>query len=559
MTKIKEKRMVPIGFVRGVREFKKFEAIIFGEHTEKLSVGYLLEVVDPRKNTKYLAIIRDIKPEFNPMIPDLEQIARELGRPPDIKELEEIIKTFMGQPSYFLAGALSCECELLAQAQIDDETWDEPRLPPSLPSPIVLPDPDTLKKALQPNDGIYLGKLVYNEDVEVQLDYKKFNQHLAILSQTGAGKTETAKRLIYEFIQKPGCSALVIDPVGQYSGLRSVEPGTISLLSKILRENSICKLITLIILGANKNRLDEIANNLAEKLKKLGISASVIVWDLKDNKVEHIQETEEGKRILICNLCLPKELKFSTLQLIRRGKTEFFDMIVRDAAELLNAETQMGIDLEKVAQQFDNICKDLEEKPYFYHRSSIQSVRRDLRYIRELIGKFDRPNSLIKIIFEENSLTIIDHSEYSGSPLPFIAWLLDEIFEFATKNQGTRLLICLEEAHRYCPSEREELERCETAPIVRKIATEGRKFNLCLCLISQRPSRLDSTTLSQCGTLIILRVRNEYDRKQIESSCESVLESDVKLLPELSTGECIVSGVAVPNQRIPLRVRVEKL
>ena len=80
---------------------------------------------------------------------------------------------------------------------------------------------------------------------------------------------------------------------------------------------------------------------------------------------------------------------------------------------------------------------------------------------------------------------------------------------------------------------------------MKKVITEGRKFGTGLLLVTQRPSRIDDTLLSQCNTHLILKLTNPKDQKQVESMVENISESDLAQLPALAPGEGIISGQAV--------------
>src|SRR5262249_45450930 len=90
--------------------------------------------------------------------------------------------------------------------------------------------------------------------------------------------------------------------------------------------------------------------------------------------------------------------------------------------------------------------------------------------------------------------------------------------------------------------------------VIRKIITEGRKFGTGLMLVSQRPSRLDETALSQCNTFLIFRLVNPRDQAFVEKVMENLSKDDSRLLPGFGPGQGIVSGQAV---RFPLLVQVK--
>ena len=104
-----------------------------------------------------------------------------------------------------------------------------------------------------------------------------------------------------------------------------------------------------------------------------------------------------------------------------------------------------------------------------------------------------------------------------------------------------------------CP-EGIEREGAISRSVIEQISREGRKFNCCLVLISQRPIQLSTTALSQCNSQIILRVSNPYDIDHIGRSCEGVTQDILKMLPGLKVGEALISGEAVHH---PLLIQIK--
>ena len=115
------------------------------------------------------------------------------------------------------------------------------------------------------------------------------------------------------------------------------------------------------------------------------------------------------------------------------------------------------------------------------------------------------------------------------------------------------VLIVFEEAHRYLPSGEGFFIQGYARRSVQRILKEGRKYGLGAILVSQRPSELDETLLSQCGTFLALRLSNGQDQGRVKSAVPDELAGLVDLLPALRTGEAIISGEAT---QIPSRVRV---
>lgn len=111
------------------------------------------------------------------------------------------------------------------------------------------------------------------------------------------------------------------------------------------------------------------------------------------------------------------------------------------------------------------------------------------------------------------------------------------------------LLVVMEEAHRYVSPDSGNV----AADVIKRIAKEGRKYGVGAMLVSQRPSEIDETVLSQCGTLIALRLSNPADRARVKGALPDNLSGLMDLLPVLRTGETIISGEAA---RLPVRCRV---
>jgi hypothetical protein len=130
--------------------------------------------------------------------------------------------------------------------------------------------------------------------------------------------------------------------------------------------------------------------------------------------------------------------------------------------------------------------------------------------------------------------------------------LFDALFWGRNIEVGGRnrpLLIALEEAHTYLAKE----SKGRAAAAARRIAKEGRKYGVGLMLVSQRPSEIDPTILSQCGTLISMRLTNEADRSQIKSCASDNLDGLFSMLSILRTGEALVVGEAVG---LPMRALI---
>jgi hypothetical protein len=157
-------------------------------------------------------------------------------------------------------------------------------------------------------------------------------------------------------------------------------------------------------------------------------------------------------------------------------------------------------------------------------------------------------------------LTILDLSGVPSSILndlvgAVLRIVYDAIFWANSLPEGGRerpLLCVLEEAHTYLSKGREGL----ASETVKRIAKEGRKYGVGMMLVSQRPSEIDTTILSQCGTIFAMRLANDVDRSQVSGAATDNLKGLFDMLPVLRTGEAIVVGEAVS---LPIRAMIDSL
>jgi DNA helicase HerA-like ATPase len=124
---------------------------------------------------------------------------------------------------------------------------------------------------------------------------------------------------------------------------------------------------------------------------------------------------------------------------------------------------------------------------------------------------------------------------------------------FDLRRDGTipPTVVFIEESHQFCPEARRAL--AFSKGILETVAREGRKYNLSLCIISQRPVRLSTTVLSQCGTNIFLRITNPYDLDHIRATSEKITKATLTSISSLSVGEALIVGQAT---RFPVFIQV---
>lgn len=157
----------------------------------------------------------------------------------------------------------------------------------------------------------------------------------------------------------------------------------------------------------------------------------------------------------------------------------------------------------------------------------------------------------------EYSVAILDLSGVPSEVMTSLVGSLtrviyESLFWSRRLSEGGRerpLLLVFEEAHSYLG---DHLSGASSA--VQRVVKEGRKYGVGAMIVSQRPSEVDTTILSQCGTIVALRLANATDRAHVASAVADNLAGVLSMLPILRTGEAIITGEAVP---VPMRVLVD--
>ncbi|MFS0738269.1 DUF87 domain-containing protein [Sphingomonas sp. 1P06PA] len=203
--------------------------------------------------------------------------------------------------------------------------------------------------------------------------------------------------------------------------------------------------------------------------------------------------------------------------------------------------------------------------PYMRLKSKLDEIKTDPRYSFMFSGMLvgDTMAAFLQKIFRlpghGKPISIIDVSGVPSDITSVVVAVLSRmVFDYAiwSREEAQRpiLLVC-EEAHRYIPS-----DRVTTGGAVRKIleriAKEGRKYGVSLGLITQRPSDLAEGVLSQCGTIIAMRLNNERDQAYVKAAMPEGARGFLDSIPALRNRECIICGEGVA---IPIRVTLDDL
>lgn len=223
-------------------------------------------------------------------------------------------------------------------------------------------------------------------------------------------------------------------------------------------------------------------------------------------------------------------------------------------------------DLTNIIQtEMGKLDKATNSAPFMRLKGKIEELKADPRYNFMFSGMLvgDTMADFVGKIFRLPSggkpISIIDVSGVPSDITSTVVAVLSRlVFDYAiwSRNEPQRpiLLVC-EEAHRYIPSDRVS-KASAVRSILERIAKEGRKYGVSLGLITQRPSDLAEGVLSQCGTIISMRLNNDRDQAFVRAAMPEGARGFLDSIPALRNRECIICGEGVS---IPIRVALDNL
>jgi uncharacterized protein len=203
--------------------------------------------------------------------------------------------------------------------------------------------------------------------------------------------------------------------------------------------------------------------------------------------------------------------------------------------------------------------------PYVRLLATIDTLRKDRRYAFMFEGLTARDNMdeilsrILRIPVAGRPITILELSAVPSEIVNVMVSLLCRlIFDFAVwsdRDEAIPILVVCDEAHRYIPHDA-SLGFEPTTRAIARIAKEGRKYGVSLCLVTQRPSEVNESILSQCSTIFALRMNNEKDRSYVHAMLPDDASGLLAALPALRQREAIAVGEGVAH---PMRIRFAEL
>lgn len=435
---------------------------------------------------------------------------------------------------------------------------------------VTINDLDVVYGGYEEENSITVGNISVSESLEAKIDVDKLiSRHCAIVGSTGSGKSNSVSVLLEAIANKGFKSSriLIIDPHGEYND-------ALNRFSKVLEINAsdeACKLYIPFWALPFNELIKMFSGNLSDQNREYirGKIVEAKIENAVTNKLDVAQEAITADSPIPFSI---KKLWFELDDFERQTYTErakpetITDKIIEGDPDNL-----ISNDYEPASAGGGSPFLNNKAKGILGFLDSVRNRLGDSRYAflfapgeftPDLSGKVkkDLDHLLLSWLGDTSPITILDLSGVPSEIMSSISGTLlkityDALFWGINTNVGGKkqpLLIVLEEAHNYLKSG----ENSISSRTVQTIAKEGRKYGVGLLLVTQRPSELDETVLSQCGTMIALRMNNSKDRGHIKSAVQDELQTMVDLLPSLRTGEGLISGEAV---KIPSRVKFYKI
>ncbi|RME32027.1 ATP-binding protein [Candidatus Woesearchaeota archaeon] len=203
--------------------------------------------------------------------------------------------------------------------------------------------------------------------------------------------------------------------------------------------------------------------------------------------------------------------------------------------------TQLGILYNAIkgidTLDFETLLLQLEQE----ESSAKWSIINLVEHLRSL-GIFSSQPLAYNELVKSGACSIINLRGFAPEIQQVVMYkLAKDLFALRKQSKVPPFFLVIEEAHNFCPER--SFGEATSSKILRAIAAEGRKFGLGLCIISQRPARVDKSVLSQCTTQIILKVTNPNDLKAVSNSVEGLTAESEREIQNLPVGTALVTGV----------------
>jgi DNA helicase HerA-like ATPase len=388
-------------------------------------------------------------------------------------------------------------------------------------------------------EGFEVGVLTTHPSIKVSLHATNlFGRHLAILGQTGSGKSWTVASVIQKAVaEMPKAHIIILDLHGEYSWKREDESRHYAFDEEVVRHVDARDLEIPYWLMTYA----ELCDLLIEHSEREATNQTAFFRDclLAGRQAENIGATP------------PLDLPRVTVDTpIYFSLSELLDKVSAKNTERVGDRDKQGPMFGNFDRFLMRIESKLNDSRYdFLLKPQVRITSASLSgLLRDFVGLGD----------PKVQVTVIDLSSVPFDVRPTVAAQIGRLaFEFNYWNPEYRefpiLLIC-EEAHAYIPRASES-QFAGSRKSMERIAKEGRKYGVGLGVVSQRPHEVSETVLAQCGTFICLRITNPDDQAYVRRLVPESEGDLVSVLAGLGRGEALVLGEAVP---LPTRLQFER-
>lgn len=432
---------------------------------------------------------------------------------------------------------------------------DHLRYPPQPASSAYRPDSSDIARVVvgeleqKQSRALDIATLSNRPEVDVKVDgHAIVTRHLAILAMTGAGKSWTARRIIEQLAEK-NYPMVVFDPHGDYTGLADV-PALSNRVKRYYAQFPVFEQEPEAVIRVVESLAWELSDNQRNNFEDLFKGAKSFIEvgnnDLEERTKwlsEYLQNNDIQKYGIKPNLFFLADFVNAV---VRAGKTEDHEATSR----IVEWSGRDSLRIEKkVAGWIEGLVGRL--------RAAGKALYRMERINMKVAGSALPLPVARKELVAYGQISVVALAGYTSDFQATIYSLIaDTIFEARVQGElALPALLLLEEAHNFAPARATTSAEQRAINTTKQIAQEGRKFGVGLIIISQRPSRLDETTLSQCNSYIIMRMVNPADQSFVRKVVETLAEDEARLLPDLDVGEAILSGQLI---NFPVLVKMKE-
>jgi len=389
-----------------------------------------------------------------------------------------------------------------------------------------------------------IGKYTISEESNANLDGNKFFQrHAVVVGGTGSGKSWTVANILEKASALQSVNSLVFDLHGEYKPLKDLHNTT---LLKIAGPSDTPSDTDTIFLPYWLLSYEEVESLLLDRSDANAPNQSRALFDLiiKYKKEKLI---EDGKTDVLNNFTIESPIPYKLNDVLSSLQNKDTEMV---AGARAGSEKQGPLNgkLTRFVQRLSS--KQSDKRLNFIFNTDDALLEYD--WFLELANKLlDFGN--------DKGLKIIDFSEVPSDILPLIIGLIGRLIfsiqQWMEEERRHPIALFCDEAHLYLPAQTKGSIEEKGLQSFERIAKEGRKYGLSLVVISQRPSDVNKTILSQCGNFIAMRLTNPDDQNVIKRLFPDNLGDFSELLPILDIGEALIVGDA---SLLPNRVRIDE-